>query len=119
MSTTTRKPVRKMTHGQRVLASLQEIIRALETGDNSRLTIRHVEIEGPRSYGPKEVKSLREKLGVSQGVFAELLAVSRVLVEHWEYGRRSPAPVVCRLMDQIAADPQGYLSALMTARKAS
>src|SRR5256885_387002 len=113
MSKSLRKSPRRMTHGQRVLASLQEIVHALETRDNSRLTIRHVEIDEPRSYGAKEVKTLREKLGVSQGVLAELLAVSRVLVEHWEYGRRSPAPVVCRLMDRIAADPRGYLSAVM------
>jgi len=109
----------KSTPAQRIRASLQEILHAVQTGDSSRLTIREVSVEEPKSYTASDVRTLRDRLRVSQRVFAEMLAVSPVLVEHWEYGRRSPAPVVCRLLDQIAADPSKYVSDVIKTRKAS
>jgi putative transcriptional regulator len=107
------------TPAQRIRESLREILHALQTGDSSRLTIREVSVEGPKAWSPADVRALRDRLGVSQRVFAEMLAVSPVLVEHWEYGRRSPAPIACRLLDQIAADPSKYVSDVIKTRKAS
>ncbi|HSZ54767.1 MAG TPA: helix-turn-helix domain-containing protein [Tepidisphaeraceae bacterium] len=102
--------------GRQIMAGIAELEEVLRTGDFSKLTMRTVEIPEPSRYTPKQVKALRQRLGVSQAVFAELLAVSAQLVAHWEYGIRKPAPLACRLLDKIEENPSAYLSSLMLHR---
>jgi putative transcriptional regulator len=104
--------------GEKILAGLRELHDAIVGGDVSKLTLRTVEIPDPRSYGPRDIKSLRHSLKVSQGVFADLVAVSAVLVAQWECGIRRPAPVVCRLLDRISEDPAGYVASLVRRKSA-
>jgi len=106
------------TGGEKILAGPRELHEALIGGDTSKLTLRSVEIPEPRPYGPKQIKALRHALGVSQTVFAELVAVSAVLVAQWEGGLRRPAPVVCRLLDKISQDPAGYVASLVRRKSA-
>jgi DNA-binding transcriptional regulator YiaG len=42
-----------------------------------------------------------------------LLGVSPELVSHWEQGIRKPAPVVCRLLDQIKSDLPRFWGSLV------
>jgi len=56
---------------------------------------------------------LRQALGVSQAIFAHLLAVLPELASSWEYGIRHPAPIARRLLDRIREDPTAYLASLM------
>src|SRR5947208_3206302 len=81
---------------------------AVLSGDPHRgMTVREVEIPDPGEYGPAAVKALRGRMGVSVAVFARLVGVTPAQVEHWEQGRRTPAPMARRLLDRIAADPAG------------
>jgi putative transcriptional regulator len=113
--TIVRKPPRG---GEKILAGLRELHEAIVGGDTSKLTVHTVEIDDPAEWGPRQIKSLRQKLAVSQRIFAQLLAVSPELVSHWEYGIRRPAPIACRLLDKIAEAPQAYLSSLMHRKSA-
>src|SRR6266478_2233892 len=101
---------------RQIRASLDDIVAAIASGDQSRLTVRQVEIPSPREYSATAVKALRNRLAVSQKLFADLVGVSPELVEHWEQGRREPARVARRLLDQIAADPERYLASLVKRR---
>ena len=113
-----RKPVQTNAAGRRLLASVRGTVDALEKGDTCKLTVRIVEIPEPGEYRARDVKVLRELLGVSQGIFARLVAVSPELVSHWEYGIRKPAPVVCRLFDRIKDNPGAFLSAYIHRKSA-
>jgi DNA-binding transcriptional regulator YiaG len=99
------------TAGRKLMAALGEITAG-------HVTVREVEIRDPASYGPAEVRALRGKLGVSVAVFARLVGVTAAQVEHWEQGRRDLSPLARRLLDRIAADPGGYLAALVRRRPA-
>jgi putative transcriptional regulator len=103
--------------GRQLIAGLREALHAAQTGDYSNMIVREVEIPDPRHYGPAEVKALRAKLGVTQGIFARLMGVSPELVAHWEYDMRKPAPLACRLMDKISEDPAKYLASLVKRRR--
>jgi putative transcriptional regulator len=100
------------------MASLRGLHDAIVSGDHSKLTMRTVGITEPARYGSSEVKALRHRLGVSQGIFAHLVAVSPILVAQWEGGIRKPAPVVCRLLDKIKEDPTAYLDSLIHRKSA-
>jgi DNA-binding transcriptional regulator YiaG len=118
-STTGRKKTRAKTNaaGRELLGAVRQAHRAVTTGDFTGITIRQVEIPSPGEYGPKEVRALRQTLGVSHRVFAELVGVSRELVAQWEYGTRHPAPLARRLLDKINEDPARYFDSLVKHRK--
>jgi len=59
-----------------------------------------------------EIKSLREKVGLSQGKFALLIGVSKRTLENWEQGRRQPTGPAKALLRIFAVDPEGTLKAL-------
>ena len=52
-----------------------------------------------------EIKETRSKLGVSQGVFAVVLGVSKKTVESWETGRYTPDGAARRLITMLKEDP--------------
>ncbi len=57
-------------------------------------------------YPNPEVKSIRNRLGVSQEKFAVILGVSKRTVENWEQGRRQPAGAARSLLRIVEADPE-------------
>jgi len=120
MATSNRKKRTERTNaaGRRLLKAMRGLVEAVEKGDTSKLTTRIVEIPEPPHYTALDVKMLRQSLGVSQGIFAQLLAVSPELVSHWEYGIRKPAPVVCRLFDRIKDNPTAFLAAYVRRKSA-
>ena len=87
------------------LAELRDGIR----GQQEKLTLKTVEIPDPPKFHAVSIHKLRNRLGLSQGLFAKLLGVSRKLVEAWEGGMRTPSPMACRLLDAIGRNPALYL----------
>jgi putative transcriptional regulator len=97
-----------------IMAGVREIERMLDEGKapEEMFTVRTVEIPQPNAYHGKDVRKLRESLGVSQGVFAYLLGVSLVLVKSWERDVRVPNTMACRLLDTIKANPTRWLASI-------
>lgn len=50
---------------------------------------------------PREILSLRQRLGLTQERFAHLIGVSREAVTHWESGIRKPSGPAVMLLKQI------------------
>ncbi|MBI5427188.1 MAG: type II toxin-antitoxin system MqsA family antitoxin [Nitrospinae bacterium] len=71
--------------GQEVLEGIREI----KSGKAARRTIIDV---------PGEIKGIREKLGVSQAEFAELIGVSKRTLQEWEQGRCKPTGAALKLL---------------------
>lgn len=63
-------------------------------------------------YPEPEVKSIRDRLGVSQEKFAIILGVSKRTVENWEQGRRHPTGAARSLLKIVEADPEHAMRAL-------
>jgi DNA-binding transcriptional regulator YiaG len=113
MKTMTKKSVSKRHRvGDDITAGMKQLQKMMASGkspEEMQFTVRTVEVPEPREYHPKDVVKLRESLGVSQAVFARLVGVSKILVQSWEGGQRTPAPVARRLLDTIGADPSRWL----------
>jgi putative transcriptional regulator len=74
-----------------------------------KLTLRTTQLEMPapiKPMAPREITALRQKLNVSQAVFAGLLNVPKVTAISWEKGRRRPTGAALRLLDLIRKKPQ-------------
>lgn len=59
----------------------------------------------PRLMGAKDVLALRERVKVSQSVFAHFLNVSTKLVQAWEADRRRPEGAALRLLELASHHP--------------
>ncbi|HZK81497.1 MAG TPA: hypothetical protein VFC46_10530 [Humisphaera sp.] len=97
--------------GEAILADLTEFADALESGValDSKYTMRRVEApDPPAKYSAQAVRTTRDKIGVSQSVFAHLLGVSTVLMQAWEQGNRVPAAWARRLLDEVNHDPKRW-----------
>ena len=86
-----RRPTKKRL-GKLLVQSLTEV----RGGQAGKLTMKTVEIPDPPRFDAKAVHALRDRLGLSQGLFAKLLGVSRKLMEAWETGTRTPSPMADR-----------------------
>jgi DNA-binding transcriptional regulator YiaG len=103
--------------GRELMAAMKQVHDAVMSGHPFRgMTVREVEIPDPPAYTGADVRAARSRLSVSVALFAQLMGVSAKLVEHWEQGRRTPAPLACRLLERINADPSGYLASLVKRR---
>jgi DNA-binding transcriptional regulator YiaG len=93
------------------LSELKEIADGkLSPYGDGRFTVNTVQITKPSKYNAATVKRLRARLKVSQGVFAEMLGVSQVLVRSWERGARTPSSIASRLLDQMRKNPTQFTS---------
>jgi putative transcriptional regulator len=52
-------------------------------------------------YSPRKIVSLREKLGLSQAVFAQYLNVSDKVVKRWEQGKAKPSGASLKLLSIV------------------
>ncbi len=84
---------RKRDAGLEILEGIREIKR----GEHGRVT----------TIPP--VASIREKTGLSQAVFADLLGVSVRTLQEWEQGRRAPAGAARTLLMIAAKNPRALL----------
>jgi putative transcriptional regulator len=108
------KSATKSRVADEIMMGVREIERMLDEGKTPEqmFTVKTVEIPEPGVYRGKQVRALRETLGVSQAIFAHLVGVSVILVKSWERGAREPSPMARRLMDTIKADPSRWLATI-------
>ena len=107
--------------GARIVRALEEFADDLESGIpiEEKYTVRQVRvIPRPSAYSPERVRSVRERIGVSQEVLAQLLAVSPATVRSWEQGARRPSPIARRFLDEIAMAPEHFRGRILTASEA-
>jgi putative transcriptional regulator len=102
-----RRPT-KETLGDLLVQSLIELRDGVR-GESGKLTMKTVEIPDPPKFDATAVRKLRNRLELSQGLFAKLLGVSRKLIEAWEAGTRTPSLMACRLLDAISRNPSVFV----------
>jgi putative transcriptional regulator len=90
--------------GQELIKSMQELLDYSKGKINlrtSKLSISPV----CETISVDEIKETRKKLGMSQGVFAIVIGVSKKTVESWEAGRYTPDGAARRLISIMQTDP--------------
>ena len=90
--------------GQDLIQAMQELIDYSEGKIDLRTTRLNV-TPVCETISATEIKETRKKLGMSQGVFAIVIGVSKKTVESWETGRYVPDGAARRLITMINHDP--------------
>jgi putative transcriptional regulator len=84
----------------------QTIISAAKDLGFSKVTVAELEeldIPEAKLLSAREIKQIRERVRVSQGVFAALLNVNPSTVQKWEQGKVKPQNAALRLLNIIDA----------------
>lgn len=63
-------------------------------------------------HAPTDVKTIRERLGLTQARFAALMGVSNRTLQNWEQGRREPDGPAKALLRVVEREPEAVLHAL-------
>ena len=108
--------------GERIVKALNEFADDLDAGTpiESKYTVRMVRvIPKPSPYTPARVRAVRELIGASQEVFAQLLAVSPMTIRSWEQGLRQPSPIARRFLDEIEMSPNHFRGRIIAAAGAA
>ena len=92
------------TMGQDLIEAMQEALDHSE-GKIDLRTSRFNITPVCETISVDEIKETRKKLGMSQGVFAIVLGVSKKTVESWETGRYAPDGAARRLITIMQSDP--------------
>ena len=81
-------------------------MRKMNAGEVSIRTLRttKVKAEAPK-YDARQIKLLRSKLRVSQGVLAHAIGVSPRTVQKWEIGENHPTGATATLLDLLETIP--------------
>ena len=62
-------------------------------------------VEPVECFEPDEIRSIRNRTGLTQLIFARYMGVSVKTVEAWESGRNHPEGAACRLLTMTRNDP--------------
>lgn len=65
--------------------------------------LEELDIPAVRELSARQIRQLRNRVRVSQGVFAALLSVNASTVQKWEQGKVKPQKVALRLLNIIDA----------------
>ena len=109
------KRAKRASAGQQIIAGLREALafeRGAKTGARflpAPISARRADAAPAPQFSARDIVSIRERLGVSQTVFARLLNVSPSTTRAWEQGINTPGGPASRLLQVAAADPQALL----------
>lgn len=84
-----------------IVSGLNEAIKYEKEGALKGARRRRVTIMPVPHYGANKIKSIRNKLGLSQLAFAKALGVSKKTVEAWEAGRNEPQGPAQRILELL------------------
>lgn len=97
--------------GELLIQSLAEA-RAASRGEaeaarrvRRRMTARATVVQPPRAYGADTIQEIRERMGLSQTVFARVLNASSDTVNAWEQGKRHPDGMALTLLEVAERHP--------------
>jgi putative transcriptional regulator len=114
----TRKKEPTTSLGANIIAGLKEAL-AFERGMLRGVTVTRrmlsagsTVIDPAPAYTAKHVATLRDKLQLSQPLFAAALNVSAETVKKWEQGTREPDGAALRLLELADKHPQLILASL-------
>ncbi len=102
--------MRKMKNSTARKPFFERLKTGLEQGirhARGELTLRTAVVPNrPPAMSAQEIQRLRQRLDMSQGLFARTLNVSVKSVRSWEQGERKPSQAALRLLQILAAQPR-------------
>jgi putative transcriptional regulator len=95
-----------ISFGERLIQSARQA--EAHSAGKIKLRTNIMEILPVPDYKPQEIKSLRTRLGLTQGLMGGIIGVSTKTVEAWEIGYRRPSSSAMRVLAELDTNPQYF-----------
>ncbi len=96
-----------------IMQGLDEAVKYQEGKIDARKT--KITVKPVESFSSEDIKEIRNRVGLSQVIFASSLGVSKKTVEAWERGRNTPEGPSRRLLQLIRDNPELFEQYLIKA----
>jgi putative transcriptional regulator len=100
----------KMKFSDPALVSVAQGLADALSG-RKKVTLRTFQVTAQPEIQPKDIAAIRNKLNVSQAVFAAYLGVISASVMSWEYGTRQPSGAAKKLLSIARKNPKVLVGA--------
>ena len=87
-----------------IMQALDEAVKYQEGKIDARKT--RIAVKPVESFSSEDIKQIRNRVGLSQAIFASTLGVSKKTVEAWERGINTPEGPSRRLLQLIRDNPE-------------
>jgi putative transcriptional regulator len=96
---------------KQAIESLEDLLEVMKSDEpiEKYFNVRSYPIPAPpNKYDGPAIREIRDRIAMSQALFAKFLCVSTSTVQSWEQGKRTPSPIARRFLDEISADPEKF-----------
>ena len=95
-----------MTFGEKLIKSAKQA--EAHASGKKRLRTNVLEILPVPNYNPNQIKDIRARLGLTQGLMGGIVGVSTKTVEAWEIGYRRPSSSAMRVLAELDTNPEYF-----------
>ena len=97
------------TEAQTILEGLRQAVDIMEGSAPETEYVKHRfdPVQAPETI---DVRSIRQRMGLSQAVFASAFGLSLYTLRNWEQGKRQPDPAARAYLRVIEVAPAGVVS---------
>ena|SRR3990167_9434641 len=105
MNSKKQKPTKKTMNdvAREAISEMATVLHKMGKIDESTLKEYSIDFPAIKELKAGEIKKIREKINVSQPVFAKLLNTSPETIKKWEQGDRHPTGASLKLLNLVAA----------------
>ncbi|EHG4046801.1 type II toxin-antitoxin system MqsA family antitoxin [Salmonella enterica] len=91
-----------------IFSELMTGMQELKDHQNGKITLKtyRVSKRAPATIAPQELRAVREKLNLSQAVFAHYLHTGETTYQNWEQGRAKPNAQAVLLIRMVQKNPE-------------
>ena len=95
-----------MSFGEKLIQSAKQA--EAHSAGKKKLRTTVIEILPVPDYEPQRIRSIRTRLGLTQGLFGGIVGVSTKTVEAWEVGYRRPSSSAMRVLAELDTNPEYF-----------
>jgi len=93
----------EMSFGEKLINSARQA--EAHSAGQKKLRTHIIEILPIPNYDPQQIKGIRTRLGLTQGLMGGIVGVSTKTVEAWEIGYRRPSSSAMRVLAELDTNP--------------
>lgn len=96
----------ELSFGEKLISSAKQA--EAHSAGKKKLRTNVIEILPVPDYKPQQIKDIRARLGLTQGLMGGIVGVSTKTVEAWEVGYRRPSSSAMRVLAELDTNPQYF-----------
>ena len=96
----------EMLFGEKLIESAKQA--EAHSAGKKKLRTNVIEILPVPEYKPQQIKDIRARLGLTQGLMGGIVGVSTKTVEAWEVGYRRPSSSAMRVLAELDTNPKYF-----------